>query len=165
MIKQPDHPVGQDFDKARDWMVQQERQLTKDQQRDYNKLKQSQKKERVELQQKRETFRRELEDRAKQKKAKAELAYNPPFKTADPHVRKLARDAIAADKKIEQLYRQHKDDRTAALEKFEQQREKQKEKTGQGHDKTWLQAFEKATRQENDRNRDRELSKDFDKSR
>jgi len=61
--------------------------------------------------------------------------------------------------------RQHKDDSTAALEKFEQQREKQKEKTGQGHDKTWLQAFEKAARQENDRNRDRELSKDFDKSR
>lgn len=163
MIKPPEHSAGKDFDKARDWIGQQERQLTDAQQRDYDQLKQRQDKERQKQQQRLDAIRRELEDKAKQRKLKADLTLDPPVRTNDPHVRRLAKNAVAAQKGVEDLARVHNDQKVKALEAFERQREHGKEKS-KDFKNSWTKAVEKAAKQTGHTNQ-RDLSKDFDNSR
>jgi len=166
MIKQPDRPLGPDFDKARDWVAQQERQLTDRQRKDYDKLKQQQNQQRLEQQQKLDRARRELENTRKRKQAKPELALNPPGIVPDRTTNRLARDALAAQNGLASLDRRQADERIKKLKEFEQQRA-QDRKTGQKLESSWERAVGKAARQEADRGleQSRNLTKQFDRSR
>lgn len=165
MIKPPEHPVGPDFDKARDWIAQQESQLTEKQQQDYDKLKQKQEKQRKEQQQKLDSYRRELEEKARQRKAITELVYHPPVKSADSNVKRLVTKALAAEKDLSNLEHVQKNARITALKTYEQQRNQDKQKTSKDFKESWKNAVEKVARQESTRNRERGLSRDFNKSR
>lgn len=72
---------------------------------------------------------------------------------------------MAAERTLEKLDQNHQNEQIKALEKFEQQREQSKLKGAKGFEDSWKQAIHKASRQEAQRVRSRELSKDFSKSR
>lgn len=163
MIKQPEHRVGPAFEKAREWAADQERKLTDDQRRAYDALRKKQALERQQQQERLDAFRSQLEEQAKKRRLKAELVLNPPIKTADPYVRRQAQNIIAAEKRLEQLDHRHADERLKALREFEQQRERQKSKPAKELTDSWKDALQKTARQE--ANKDRDLSRDFDKSR
>lgn len=167
VIKQPEHPAGPAFDKARGWAEQQERSLTEQQSRVYEDLKKQQAIQKSQQQQRLDAFRAQLEEQAKKKKPLAELVLNPPVKTADPHIRSQTQNIMAAEKRLEQLDHSHANERTKLLQAFEQERERQQSRPARELTASWRDALQKSAQQEADRGRDRsrDLTRDFDKSR
>jgi len=123
MVRQPDRPLGPDFDNVRGWVAAQERQLTDRQCKYYNKLKYRQDQKRLEQQQKLDSARRELKDARKKKQARPELALRLPGNSADNTINHLARSVLAAQNALASLDRKHADERVKQLKQFEQQRE------------------------------------------
>lgn len=165
MIKQPEHKAGAEFNESRDWMDYQQRQLTDQQQHDFDKLKEKQKKQREAQQQKLDVFKRELEEKARQRKIKNDLVLNPPIKSADPNIRRLAQQALAAERELHKLDQNQQNEQIKTLEKFDRQRGQSKQKTGKEFEESWKTAVQKASKHERQRTRNRDLSKDFGKSR
>ncbi len=123
MVRQPDRPLGPDFDNVRGWLAAHERQLTDWQRWYYNKLKYRQDQKRFEQQQKLHSARRELEDARKKEQARPELALRLPGKSSDNTINHLARSVLAAQNALANLDRKHADERVKQLKQFEQQRE------------------------------------------
>jgi hypothetical protein len=92
--------------------------------------------------------RAELREREKNQKAKADLALRPPARVADPQTRRLARLAISNEKRLERLDARHQTEAVKTLQKFEQERAKEKANDLGG---AWLKAVGKAAEQEKDR--------------
>lgn len=165
MIKPPEKPVSRDFDKARDWVSQQESLLTHSQLHAFDKLKKAQKAERKGLQQKLDTYRLELERKAQQRRAITELAYHPPAKTKDPDLTRLIRKTLSTEKKLATLNQEHEQQCHTALKAFEEQRVSMKSKTSERMKDSWKRAVEKAIDQETDLERGNRLAQDFEKAR
>lgn len=166
MIKPPKDPVGPAFEAAREWESEQERRLTDEQRRGYDGLKKKQARQRQQEQERLDAFKRELEEKAKRRSLKAELALNPPIRSADPHVRRLAQNAIAAEQRLEQLDRAHVAERIKTLRAYEQERERHKSMPTKSLGGSWLDAVNKTVQQERAREeRERDLGRDFDETR
>lgn len=152
MSFQPEHPLAPAFEKAREWAREQQRLLTERQREVFNALRHRQAKER-ELKEKRlDGIRAELREREKNKKPKAELALKPPVRVIDPETRRLARRAMAVEKRLERLDAGHQREATKVLQKFEQERTKE---NANNLGSSWLKAVGKAAAQENDRSREK----------
>lgn len=164
MSFQPEHPVGPAFEKAREWAREQERLLTQRQREVFNALRHRQNKEREIKERRLDGIRAELRERDKNRKPKAELALKPPVRVIDPETRRLARRAMAAEKRLERLDGQHQRETTKVLQKFEQERAKE---NANSLGNSWLKAVNKAAQHETDRSREqaRDYTKEFDRSR
>lgn len=164
MPMEPEHPLKPAFEKALEWAREQERQLTKRQRDVFEALKHRQAKEREIRQKWLDGVRAQLRERDKDRKAKAELKLNPPARVADPEIRRLARLAIANEKRLERLDTRHQSETIKILQKFEQERAK--EKSNDLGD-AWRKALQKTATQETDRARakERDRGKDLDRSR
>src|SRR5262245_33299840 len=121
---QPEHPVRPAFEKANAWAREQERLLTQRQREVYSALRQRQERERDLKEKRLDAVRAELRERHASRKAKAELALKPPERVFDPEVRRLARRAIAVEKRLEEVDRRHETEAVRMLQKFEQERAK-----------------------------------------
>lgn len=162
MIKPPEHPVGIAFEKAREWAAEQERRLTNEQRQVFEALKHRQGIERTRQQERLEAVRKQLDEKAKKRQPKPELSLTPPVLVADPYIRRQARYVIAGEKRLELLDRRHESERHETLRRFEQDREKQQDKSLSA---SWLKAVNRAATQEADRTQQRGLAKEIDKSR
>lgn len=78
----------------------------------------------------------------------------------DPQIRRLARLAIANEKRLERLDARHQGEAVKMLQKFEQERAKE---IANDLSSAWLKAVGKAQAQE--AHRDQGKAKDFDRSR
>jgi hypothetical protein len=161
---QPEHPLAPAFEKALEWAREQERLLTERQREVYEALKHRQAKEREIRQKWLDGVREQLREREKNQKPKAELVLKPPVHVNDPETRRLARLAIANEKRLERLDGRHRAEAVKMLQKFEQERAKE---IANDLGNAWLKAVSKAATQEKDRNREkeREQAKDLDRSR
>jgi hypothetical protein len=161
---QPEHPIGPAFEKAREWTREQERLLTERQREVYDALKHRQAKEREIRQKWLDGVREQLREREKNQKPKPELALKPPVRVADPEIRRLARLAIANEKRLERLDARHQGEAVKILQKFEQERAKA---IANDLNSAWLKAVSKAANHEADRSREKALdhAKDIDRSR
>jgi 1,2-phenylacetyl-CoA epoxidase catalytic subunit len=65
--------------------------------------------------------RKELREREKNQKPKPDLALKPPVLVNDPQTRRLARLAIANEKRLERLDGRHHGEAVKMLQKFEQE--------------------------------------------
>ena len=168
MTKPPKHAVGPDFDKARDWMDQQEGLLTREQRHDYDKLKERQKKEQKAHQNKVNEYHKALEQKARHSRNIAELVYHPPKKqTSD--VNKLLYQTKQAEKNLADLRQKHMQQRITTLESFEKQRERsgqeqEKNQTQEQFKSSWIKTVEKVARQQNYRERAPNMAKDLRKA-
>lgn len=163
VIRQPDHPVKPAFEKATDWAAHQEQMLTDAQRRVFDGIKDRQAKEKKQSEEKLANIREQLREMAKAKKLEAELKLKPPYRVNDPHIRQLGRRMMKAEKEIADLARGHDGERRKALKAFEQERNKDKKK-GELQS-SWNKAVVEAASKEAERNRDRDLSDDFNKVR
>lgn len=161
MIKPPEHPLGFAFEKAREWELEQQPKLTEKQKRLFAELVNSQALERRKAQERLDAFRTQLREWAKKRKPKPELALKPPIHVPDPNIRRQARAAIAAEKRLERLDRQHTATRIRTLQEFEGERAGKPEKTAKSLANAWSEALKRTASQE----RDRDQAKDLDKSR
>ncbi|MFM9850232.1 MAG: hypothetical protein ACKVP3_24130 [Hyphomicrobiaceae bacterium] len=164
MIGQPENPLRPAFEKAREWAREQERLLNDRQRQVFEAMKHRQATEREIRQKWLDGARDALREREKSKKPKAELVLNPPVRVADPETRRLARLAIANEKRLERLDQRHESESIKMLKQFEQERAKE---AGKSLSSSWLKAVSKATTHEADRaqEKEREKAKDFDRSR
>jgi hypothetical protein len=163
MIKPPEHPLGPAFEKAREWAREQERLLTRHQREAFAALRHRQAKEREIRQKWLDGARAQLREREKNQKAKAELALKPPMRVADPETRRLARLAIANEKRLERLDARHHAEAVKLLQKFEQERAKE---NANNLGDAWLRAVNKSAAQEHDRSREKTRERDpLDRSR
>jgi hypothetical protein len=112
---QPEHRPAPAFEKAREWAREQERLLTEPQRLTFDALRNRQAKEREVKQQRLDRTRAELSERAKKQKPKPELALKLPVRVIDPQTRRLARLAIANEKRLERLDTRHQTEKTQAL--------------------------------------------------
>jgi hypothetical protein len=162
MSFKPQHPLGPAFQKAREWPLAQQRLLTARQREVFAALKHRQTRER-DLKEKRfEALRTELREREKNRKAKAELAFKPPARVFDPEMRRLARRAIASEKRLERLDVRHQAEAIKMLQKFELERAKD---NANNLGNAWLKAVNRAATHEAARRQEKVKSKDFDRSR
>jgi hypothetical protein len=164
MIGQPEHPLRPAFDKAIGWAREQEKLLSERQRQVFEALKHRQAKEREIRQKWLDGAREALREREKNQKPKAELALKPPARVQDPETRRLARLAIANEKRLERLDTRHQTERVKALQVFEKERAKEK---ANDLGSAWLKAVNKAATHEADRAREKEheKAKDLDRSR
>jgi hypothetical protein len=164
MSIQPEHALKPAFEKAREWAREQEKLLTQRQRDVYDALKHRQAKEREIRQKWLDGVREQLREREKNQKPKPELALKPPVHVADPEIRRLARLAIANEKRLERLDARHHGETVKMLKQFEQERAKQ---IANDLGSAWLKAVGKAAEQEKDRSREKErdVGKDLDRSR
>ncbi|MGE0022073.1 MAG: hypothetical protein AB7S70_00390 [Hyphomicrobium sp.] len=166
MIKPPEHPLGPAFEEAREWEAQQQKLLTEQQRGVLDALKRRQHIERARQQERLEAVRKQLDERAKKRQPKPELALSPPVLVADPYIRRQARYIIAGEKRLTQLDRRHQEERFSALKSFEKAREEtERAKSGQDLSASWKKALQKTAAQERDHDRARENNLDLDKSR
>lgn len=164
MSMQPEHPLKPAFEKALEWAREQERLLTERQREVYEALKHRQGKEREIRQKWLDGVRDQLREREKNRKPKAELALKPPVLVNDPETRRLARLAIANEKRLERLDARHHGEAVKMLQKFEQERAKE---IANDLGSAWLKAVGKAAEHEKDRSHEkaREQLKDIERSR
>jgi len=164
MIGQPEHPLRPAFEKAREWAREQERQLTEQQRLVHDALRHRQAKELKSQKERLDRVRAELAEGDKRRKPKPELALKPPVRVADPQTRRLARLAIAHEKRLERLEQRHQTEAINALKKFEQERAKANDKSLSS---SWLKAVSKAASHEADRSPEkaRDQTKDIERSR
>jgi hypothetical protein len=162
MPMEPEHPLKPAFEKALEWAREQERLLTKRQREVYDALKHRQAKEREIRQKWLDGVRAQLRERDKDRKAKAELKLNPPARVADPETRRLARLAIANEKRLERLENRHQSETIKILQKFEQERAKEK---ANDLGDAWLKAVKKTAAQEKSHDHAKKRDRDLDRSR
>ena len=164
MSMQPEHPLKPAFKKAIEWAREQERLLTVRQREVFTALRHRQAKEREIRQKWLDGVRAELRERQRSQKAKADLALNPPVRVADERTQRLARLAIANEKRLERLDARHHAEAIKLLQKFEQERAKEK---ANDLGDAWARALRKVAEQEKDRSRQqaRDRQHDLDKSR
>jgi hypothetical protein len=164
MSMQPEHPLKPAFEKAIEWAREQEKLLNERQRQVFAAMKIRQTKEREIRQKWLDGVRRELREREKNQKPKADLVLRPPVQVEDPQIRRLARLAIANEKRLERLDARHHTEAIKILQKFEQERAKEK---ANDLGDAWLKAVRKAAEQEADRSRDnsRDRTLDHDRSR
>lgn len=167
MSMQPEHPLRPAFEKAIEWAREQEKLLNKRQREVFEAMKHRQAKEREIRQKWLDGVRKELREREKNQKPRPELALKPPVQVNDPQTRRLARLAIANEKRLERLDTRHQGEAIKMLQGFEQERAKEKANDLGG---SFLKAVRKAAQQEKDRareiERDRMLERDIsDRSR
>jgi hypothetical protein len=148
MTMQPENPLRPAFEKALEWAREQERQLTERQREVYEALKHRQAKEREIRQKWLDGVREQLREREKNRKPKPELALKPPVHVNDPETRRLARLAIANEKRLERLDVRHHGEAIKMLKQFEQERAKA---IANDLGSAWLKAVGKAAEQEKDR--------------
>lgn len=151
MPMEPEHPLKPAFEKAREWAREQKKLLTDRQLEVFEAMKHRQTKEREIRQKWFDGVREQLRDREKKQKAKAELKLNPPVRAPDHETRRLARLAIANEKRLERLDRRHETETVKILQKFEQERANEK---SNNLGDAWLKALNKAAQHERDRDRD-----------
>lgn len=162
-MKQPEHPLRPAFEKAIEWAREQEKLLTSRQRQVFEAMKHRQAKEREIRQKWLDGVRKELREREKKQKPKPEFALKPPVQVNDPQVRRLARLAIANEKRLERLDARHQGETVKLLQKFEQERAKE---IANDLNTAWLKAVGKAATQEKDRGREQERERDLlDRSR
>lgn len=161
---EPAHPLKPAFEKAIEWAREQERLLSKRQREVFEAMKNRQAKEREIRQKWLDGVRAELREREKSQKPKAELKLNPPVLVTDPQTRRLARLAIANEKRLERLDTRHQSETIKVLQKFEQERAKEK---ANDLGDAWLKALQKTATHEADRDRakERDRGKDIDRTR
>lgn len=159
-MKQPEHPLGPAFDKAREWEAQQETLLTEAQRRAFDDLKKSQAKKLEQDKQRLDAFKKQLDEQEKGKKPKLDLALRPPILTRDPFAGRVAGRVNSAERRHEQLEQRQAAERSELLKTFEKEREG-KEKPSLSD--AWKKALEKSAQQEKRIQRD--LGDDFDKVR
>ena len=164
MSMQPENPLRPAFEKAREWAREQEKLLSDRQRQVFEAMKHRQAKEREIRQKWLDGVREQLREREKNQKPKADLALRPPVRVDDPEVRRLARLAIANEKRLERLDTRHQGEAVKMLQKFEQERAKE---IANNLGSAWLKAVGKAATQEKDRSQQKELdrTKDLDRSR
>lgn len=159
-MKEPKHLLAPAFEQARAWEAQQERLLTDAQRKIFDDLKQKQALKLKEDKERVDGFRKQLEERDRSKKPKAELALKPPILTRDPHAAREAQRLAAAERRNENLAARQAQEREDLLKTFEKARSG-KDKTSLTD--TWQQALAKTARQEKSLQRD--LGDDFDRDR
>jgi hypothetical protein len=166
MIKPPARPLALDFEKARQWIAFQERQLTKRQALAYGELKERQARAREALKDKREDARKALKDHDAKGPGKPTLALNPPGRVPDAERSRLAQYAIALDREHEKLVTGQHEERFTALKAFEAERESGKEAKSE-FESSWARAVGYAARQEADRGHElsHDLGRDVDSPR
>lgn len=165
-LKPPSRPLAPDFEKARQWIAFQERQLTKRQALDYAALKEQQAKARETLKEKREEARKALKEHDGKGPGKPALALNPPSRAPDAERTRLAQYAMALDRAHEKLVGEHHEERYKALQGFAAEREKGKEAKTE-FESSWARAVGDAARQEVDRGHElsHDLGRDIDSPR
>ena len=163
MSMQPEHPLRPAFEKAIEWAREQEKMLTERQRQVFEAMKHRQAKEREIRQQWLDGVRKELREREKNQKPKPELALKPPVLANDPQTRRLARLAIANEKRLERLDARHQGEAVKMLQKFEQERAKE---IANDLGSSFLKAVRKVAEQEKGRSRGKERERDpLDRSR
>lgn len=164
MSMQPERPLRPAFEKAIEWAREQEKLLNARQREVFEAMKHRQAKEREIRQKWLDGVRKELREREKNQKPKPDLALKPPVLVNDPQTRRLARLAIANEKRLERLDARHQGEAVKMLQKFEQERAKE---IANDLNSAWLKAVGKAATQEKDRGQEqeREQAKDLDRSR
>lgn len=164
MPMEPEHPLKPAFEKAREWAREQEKLLGTRQREVFEAMKHRQTKEREIRQKWLDGVRTQLREREKNQKPKAKLELNPPVRVADTETRRLARLAIANEKRLERLDTRHHTEAIKMLQKFEQERTKEK---ANDLGNAWRKALQKTATHEADRNRDKvhTLNKDRDRER
>ncbi len=156
MIKPPEHPLGAAFEKAREWAAEQQRFMTDEQRDVFDALRHRQAIERERQHERLEAVRKQLDEQAKKRQPKPELALTPPVLVRDPYTRRQARYIIAGEKRLERLDRRHQEERFAALKSFEREREEaERSKSGQNLSASWREALRRTSDLEHDRQRDR----------
>jgi hypothetical protein len=163
MSMQPEHPLKPAFEKAIEWAREQEKLLSERQRQVFAAMKLRQAKEREIRQKWLDGVRAELRKRERDRKPRADLVLRPPVQVEDPQTRRLARLAIANEKRLERLDARHHAEAIKMLQKFEQERAKEKANDLGG---SFLRAVRKAAQQEKDRGREQERQRDpLDRSR
>ena len=163
MSMQPEHPLRPAFEKAIEWAREQEKLLNTRQREVFEALKHRQAKEREIRQKWLDGVRKELREREKNQKPKPELALKPPVLVNDPQTRRLARLAIANEKRLERLDARHQARRSRCC--------RSSSRSAPRRTRTILAArgsrpCGKAAEQEKDRSREKERERDpLDRSR
>jgi hypothetical protein len=88
------------------------------------------------------------------------IVLKPPVRVFDPETRRLARRAIASEKRLERLDARHHIEAIRMLQKFELERAKD---NANNLGNAWLKAVRKAGTHKADRRRERVKSKDLDR--
>lgn len=165
-LKAPERPLAPDFEKARQWVAFQERQLTKRQALAYAELKERQAKARDALKEKREDARKALKEHDAKGPGKLALTLSPPGRVPDAERSRLAQYAIALDRAHEKLVTEQHEERHTALKAFEAEREAGKDAKSD-FESSWARAVGDAARQEADRGHEHshDLGRDLDSPR
>lgn len=145
-----DNPLATAFDNARGWMEEQERLLTEQQRVAYEATKSRQALQRRQEQERLDAHRAQVEEQAKKKKLKTELALKPPVAVKDPNIEREIKNLLAAESRLEAMDRAHIEERVDALKKFEHERDRQDKRDNAKHsmDEAWARAVSNASRHE-----------------
>jgi hypothetical protein len=159
-MKEPEHPFAPAFEQARAWEAQQETLLTEAQRKIFDDLKHKQASKLQDDRDRVDGFRKQLEERDRSKKPKAELALKPPILTRDPHAAREAQRLAAAERRHESLAARQAQEREDLLKTFEKARSGKEETSLTA---SWQEALAKTAKQKKGLQRD--LGDDFDRGR